>query len=177
MDRALANAHKRRSELRRELELVESFISLYERFAEDVSSNQASLPLARTPVFAPPVAVQTESEGASDAELHRDLKPANRPSRGLSREELRPLIAEELKAAGKPLTRGQILRRLDAKGIPVGGEADRAKNMGTILWRLKDSFVNLPNLGYWLKDQAYPPAEYDPDDLNSPDFIQRTLAE
>ena len=47
--------------------------------------------------------------------------------------------------------------------------------MGTIMWRLREHFVNLPGFGYWLRDHPYPLADYDPNDLNSPEAIDYTL--
>jgi hypothetical protein len=99
-----------------------------------------------------------------------ETKPENQPpstppttSKGLSREQLRPHIEAVIREAGKPLTRGNLLKKLDQRGTPVGGEADRAKNMGTIMWRLKDQFINLPGYGYWIKGEPCPAAGYDPE--------------
>jgi hypothetical protein len=68
-----------------------------------------------------------------------------------------------------------LLMKLDAKGVRVGGKADRSKNMGTILWRLKRDFVNLSGFGYWLRDKPFPDANYDPEDLNSPEAMDYVL--
>ena len=61
--------------------------------------------------------------------------------------------------AGKPMKRGALLRVFDAKGVPVTG-GDRAKVLGTVLWRLrKDNgqpeFINTEN-GYWPADIPVP---------------------
>ena len=45
--------------------------------------------------------------------------------------------------------------------------------MGTVMWRLKDQFVNLEGRGYWPRD--IPTKGYDPSDANSPEAIAHTL--
>jgi hypothetical protein len=64
---------------------------------------------------------------------------------------------------GRPLTRSQLVAALEERGIPLVGK-DRNKNLGTILWRHRHQFVQIPKLGYWLADQAlagiYNPEEW-----------------
>jgi hypothetical protein len=174
MDPVIQNAIRRRSDLRSELRDVERFLELYQQFKAPSDPRQATLDV-REPVE--DSEEQTESTATA-------FPPFNGPGvtpepaeavPGLSREELRPHIRETIIEAGKPLTRGQILRRLDAKDVRVGGKADRSKNMGTILWRLRDDFVNLTGYGYWPRDLAYVEAGYDPEDLNSPEAIDYVL--
>lgn len=54
-----------------------------------------------------------------------------------------------------PMTRGQIARELAARGTPLAGR-NVNKNLGTILWRHQDTFVNLEGLGYWLAEVELP---------------------
>jgi hypothetical protein len=58
---------------------------------------------------------------------------------------------EVLLEAGKPMKRGELVRAIEAKGIALTGK-DKNKNLGTILWRHPELFVNLDELGYWPKD-------------------------
>ncbi len=42
-----------------------------------------------------------------------------------------------------------------ARGIPLAGK-DKSKNLGTILWRFSDRFLNILGQGYWPKDAPSP---------------------
>ena len=177
MDKAVENALARRAQLRRELEEIEGFLALYDRF-KSLGSAQATLgiiaPATVAPVAGPApsfASIDLENEDSGGAkEEQSSPSPPQVAGKGLSREELRPHIEAIIREAGRPLTRGNLLRKLDQRGTPVGGQADRAKNMGTIMWRLKEHFVNLPGYGYWLKDVPYPALQYNPE---SPDADYR----
>ncbi|MDZ5450859.1 hypothetical protein [Labrys sp. ZIDIC5] len=58
---------------------------------------------------------------------------------------------EVLVDARRPMTRGELVRALEARGHVLGGK-DKAKNVGTILWRHRDKFIQIPELGYWPAD-------------------------
>lgn len=62
---------------------------------------------------------------------------------------------------GRPMTRSQIVASLEARGISVGG-VDKQRNMGTIMWRFRDKFVNIPHQGYWPADTPCPAVDYFP---------------
>lgn len=163
MDRVVGNALKRRTELRHELAEVERFLALYEQFKGVDYAQQPSFAV----VMEPQVAVDSvprdgsESERIASATVAADI-PSSSSVKGLSKLELKPYIEEVIKEAGRPLTRGQLLRKLDAKNVLVGGQADRSKNMGTIMWRLREDFVNLSGHGYWMRHTPYPAANYEP---------------
>ncbi|GAB4063967.1 hypothetical protein KHC28_14185 [Ancylobacter sonchi] len=53
--------------------------------------------------------------------------------------------------AGRPLTRYEIAKALEHQGVALVG-SDPIKNVGTILWRHRDEFENIPDRGYWPKD-------------------------
>lgn len=176
MERAFANAIRRRSELRQDLAEVEQFLALYERFKGIDDPSQPSL----YPRSLPTEHVQMEDEAGTEAiqvlaGVEKNDGVSERRQKGLSRLELKPHIDRIIRDAGRPLTRGMLLNRLDRHGVVVGGEADRAKNMGTIMWRLRADFVNLTGYGYWLRDEPFPEAGYDPNDLNSPENIDYIL--
>lgn len=160
MDPILSKAYERRSELRRELGDIDRFIQLYEMLRRETDLPQQSLDLTE---------VQTDSEEQKVSLRSLDRvgqgveEGESEARRGPTRDELRPFIDETLRGAGRPLSRGRLLKTLDNRGVRVGGEADRAKNLGTIMWRLKDHFVNLAGFGYWPKDTPYAPAGYVPE--------------
>lgn len=168
MDSAVFNAMKRREELREELGEVERFLKLYNKFKTSASPVQTALELHG-------VNIERDGEQTESGEPQvEEVTVAAPPRRGWTREMLRPQIRSTILAAGRPLTRTAILKALDERDIPVGG-SDRSKNMGTILWRLNGDFVSLEGFGYWPRNEPYPPAGYDPDDLNSPEAIAHTL--
>jgi len=78
--------------------------------------------------------------------------PEPKRERGiLSPDAIASEVRQLLLDAKRPMTRGQIVRELETRGIPLSGK-DKNKNLGTILWRHKHQFVQLPKLGYWLRD-------------------------
>jgi hypothetical protein len=63
-------------------------------------------------------------------------------------------IVESARAAmrerGRPLSRSRLVKILQGKGLRLGG-TDKAKNIGTVIWRSKQ-FDNIAGEGYWPKD-------------------------
>ena len=167
MDTAVFNAHKRREELRAELEEIDRFLRLYDKFKRASTGAQGALELRGVNVE------QAEEQSTSKATDAGGEVVSDTP-RGWTREQLRPKLREIIYEANRPLTRSGLLKALDERGIPIGG-TNRSKNMGTIMWRLSDDFVSLEGFGYWLRDRPYPPAGYDPADQNSPEAIKYTL--
>ncbi len=58
-------------------------------------------------------------------------------------------------AAGKPMTRGELVPKLIASGFELEG-GDKNKVFGTNLWR-SNRFLNLKRAGYWPKSAPLPP--------------------
>lgn len=70
-------------------------------------------------------------------------------------------VAEMMAAArriilteGRPLTRSDLLSRLEAEGYVIDGK-DKPKVLGTNLWR-SGQFEHVDKLGYWPKDTPLP---------------------
>lgn len=143
-DRAYDNAMKRRAELQAELEEIDRFLELWKSFAGTEPEHEVSAPQPhiRTRVRASQMAGADQANGA---EHHR--------ARGPSRKELEPIIRSILLEAGRPMPRGPLVGALAERGFPVGG-AEPSKNLGTIMWRLRDRFVNLEGRGYWPNDRS-----------------------
>ena len=100
--------------------------------------------------------------------LHRDPdRPAaaaaksGRPTRNLPKTRMANEVSLLLRDRQKPMTRTEIAEALELKGIPVAG-VDPSKAIGTILWRMRDEFVNLPGWGYWFIGEEFSPAAYKP---------------
>jgi hypothetical protein len=64
--------------------------------------------------------------------------------------EVRRMIVSE----GRPLNRGELVRRLEAAGYLIEG-GDKAKVLGTNIWR-SEAFVHIEGLGYWPRDVERP---------------------
>ena len=60
------------------------------------------------------------------------------------------------------MTRSEIVQAFADAGITIGGE-DQGKNMGTMMWRLKDRFTNLEGFGYWPADVENESCGYTPE--------------
>ena len=48
------------------------------------------------------------------------------------------------------MTRTELVNAMEEDGMLIGG-TDKAKNMGTIMWR-SNRFTNIEGLGYWPVD-------------------------
>lgn len=149
-DRAYQNALRRRAELQKALAEVDEFIRMWRRFAGTEPEQD--------------VAKMDDNAGQSS--------PIS--ERGLSREAVGEWAREFMLERGTPMTRGELVEAFHMRGLPIGG-VDPARNMGTIMWRLREDFVNIVGHGYWPRDKACPSVEYDPSDPNSPEAISHTL--
>lgn len=65
-------------------------------------------------------------------------------------EEVRRLIIGE----GRPLTRSELVRRLEAEGFVIAG-GDKRKVLGTNIWR-SNKFDHVEGQGYWPKGVPRP---------------------
>jgi hypothetical protein len=125
----LAKLLKRREELRLESEALEQLIKTYQKLLmlpQDPPENQ--LDLWKT----------QHSKKAKSAYVAEMLADARR------------MIID----AGQPLTRSDLLRRLEGSGYVIDGR-DRSKVLGTNIWR-SGRFIHVEGVGYWPKDIPLP---------------------
>lgn len=66
-----------------------------------------------------------------------------------------------IESNGQPMSRAELSAALAGHGIVLQG-TDPDMVLSTMLWRMQDKIVRLPNHGYWPTNKAYPPAGYDP---------------
>lgn len=131
MDDLLQRALERRDALRKELEAVESFLHAY---------------------------TTARVQKAEAKPKQRDLFSTPPSPRAIKRKAIESLLKEAeslILDAGRPLTRGQLLERLEDAGYRIEG-ADKSKVLGTNLWRSK-RFYTIDKVGYWPKDVDIPP--------------------
>lgn len=135
MDELLRLAYERRERLRRELALVENLITEHER-------------------------LESSTRRMASDNYQLELVPPSSPKRRRAAVDNSALFdaAERLiLAEGKPLSRSQLMTRLERDGFEFPG-TDKAKVFGTNLWRSR-RFISLKGLGYW--PEAHPlPAVY-----------------
>jgi hypothetical protein len=138
-DAAYQNALARRAALVKELERIDTFLSLYKEF--DVVGDSALLPSP----------VKASAASTNDAP---------RAPRGTGAKML-DLAEEAIREAGRPMLRPDLLKAIEERGLTVGGK-DPGATLASALWRDRDRFISLKGHGYWIKAQPYEPANYNP---------------
>ncbi|RYG96264.1 MAG: hypothetical protein EON58_12475 [Alphaproteobacteria bacterium] len=133
MDELLQKAIQRRDQLRAELEAVERFVASYLPLQARAEITPEQYPLGYD-VPAP------RSKAQQAAAVRAALDDAVR------------MMREE----GKPLTRGHLVKRLEAAGHALEG-GDKSKVLGTNMWR-SGRFINIKGKGYWPKGTPVPQA-------------------
>ena len=141
MDQAYQSALRKRDDLKRQLAEAEEFLRLWNRVLGSDAVDSV-----------------TPSTAMGQGEIAAQPLPKKSPTRDRAAEIARKIIL----AGGIPMTRGQLVEAFEARGTPVGGLNPR-RNMGTIMWRLRDRFINLEGLSYWPLDVANERCGYTPD--------------
>jgi hypothetical protein len=146
MDQAYENALRRKAEIQKELEEIELFLRLHSKFSSGMNPEPVSGSATALSVHA---IVKSDSDGSANA------KQRGRPS------EFADFMDLLITMRGRPLTRPELVEGLESQGIEIPSD-DKPRYLGTILWRFREKFRNLPGHGYWVKGIPYPPAGYDP---------------
>ncbi len=126
-DKSFREALAHREKLLEELRKVEDFLRLYEH------------------LFGAKATKPSATKGSSEVATRRRARNVLPPAR------LAEIAREIILESGHPMTRGQLVEAMEARGIPLAG-TDKSKNLGTILWRFSDRFQNIPGEGYWPSD-------------------------
>ena len=150
MNTAYANALKRKQEIEAELAKIDAFLDMYRQFS-------GSEPEQTEP--SPEESFQAGSTGTASQRRSRRLRP----------HEIADLAERVIRGAGHPLTRAEIVSRLESAGIELHSE-DKPRYVGTILWREKNRFTNIPGSGYVMADMATP-------EQNALDLIDKAIGE
>ena len=129
---------KRQEEVSAELIRVESILDNLRR-AEAIASREEL------------TGIQVPDPGHLSATSANSNNTGSRQQPALTPDEVLKEARAVLLENGKPLKRGNIVRAIEAKGMIVPG-ADKAKNLGTILWRAEHAFVSIEGYGYWPAD-------------------------
>lgn len=148
-----------KEEYRKKIEEIDLLTSLLQKYGiEDVLADQVDAErLFEAVGDKSPPTMQPARRRMMD--FGRPPTATDRPSRNLPRKRMSQVVTQILQERQKPMTRNEMVDALEMKGIPVAG-VDPAKAIGTILWRMRDEFVNLPGWGYWLIGEDFAPAAY-----------------
>lgn len=128
MSDKLQEARDRRRKLLEEIDLIDQFIGLHERLFGDASK-------------AP---IENVSSTQTQEPITPRIRRRNNPSQIADRAEA------VIRAVGHPVQRGELVKRIESDGLPIHSD-DKAKYIGTVLWRESDRFENIEGEGYWLK--------------------------
>ena len=84
-------------------------------------------------------------------------------------------IEKFLKDVGHPAARKRLMAVLTENALTLHG-TDPDMVLSTMLWRMKDRFIRLPGVGYWIKALPYAPAGYSPGDAEKMEAANRSSA-
>lgn len=89
-------------------------------------------------------------------------KPNQKAKRNSKKEDVADAALQFIRERGRPSPRTELYEALVDRGFTIEG-ADPEMVLSTMLWRMKDKIVRIPNYGYWPIDEVYAPADYHPD--------------
>ncbi len=139
MDPIIDKALKRLRELEMEMYSLEQFISTYESLT--------GTKIARDELLAIPNSrKRNENTEGTDA---TSGKKKNNPR------QIADIAERIIVELNRPLTRGEIVHELEKRDVLLESD-DKAKYVGTILWRHKNRFRNIEGVGYWVEGKPLP---------------------
>ncbi len=142
MPTPLENAQKRLEQLRQETARVEQFIRDYREFASGTETDQTELTSS---------VIVSGSSGNVSTEKSTQAVDKWRPARRKVRpDEIAQMIDRVIREVGQPMTRGQLVDALERRDVELAA-ADKARYIGTIIWRHKSIFMNIDGRGYWIR--------------------------
>ena len=145
MDQAYQSALRKRDDLKRQLAEADEFLRLWNRVLGSDAVDGV------TP---------STAKGQDEMRIGSATQPL--PQKSPTRERAAEIARKVTLSKGAPMTRSQLVEAFEAEGTPVGG-VKPSRNMGTIMWRLRDRFINLDGLGYWPADVANERCGYTPE--------------
>ncbi|MGN8169191.1 hypothetical protein [Agrobacterium sp. 22117] len=135
MDDAIRKALKKKRELESELRRIRTFIETYEELTGTT--------VIQDEMISEPDESQNSSVLSTTGIKRRIILPS--PAK------IAKVSADLIREAGRPLKRGEILERLEARGIRITSR-DKGKYLGTVLWRNREIFENIEGQGYSLRE-------------------------
>lgn len=129
-DEVYVRAQQRLTELENELLQVRQFIAMYDRMAANLG--RPSAPMGNMPSGTAALLIAQQQPRRRGAEKAAMLD-----------------VAAEILEAEQPMPTKDLLARVKARGIQVGG-ADEAHNLANYLGRAKDRFLSKRGEGWYL---------------------------
>jgi hypothetical protein len=144
-------SHQREADSRQmEMREVETFLTQYTRFSGE-SELRADADVKKN--------AHVKSDVANAAPERRNSRPSgNGP---ISQDQFEANARKLLIENGRPMKRGQLIKRFHSHGLRIGGN-DEVKNFGAKIWKAKDRFTNISGEGYWPRDVACSLVDYEP---------------
>lgn len=130
---AYQNAVSKRDALKKELEKIEEFLTIYQQFDSNVTTPDIS--------SKPSDSLQKIEETQPAAQRRKSLMKA-------SPIVLKDVAKAALREAGIALSRRQLIEAIEAKGYLFPG-ANKSNYMGSLIHRYKDEISRSENGGYW----------------------------
>lgn len=142
MDQVVVNALKKLRELQLETRNLELFIATYEQLSGTKIKRDELLSIPNSP----------EQNKNTDG-----TQPAP-PKRRQSPNQIAEIAERIIREMNRPMARGELVAELEKRDV-VLASGDKAKYLGTILWRHKHIFRNIDGEGYWVGDNPWAGAE------------------
>lgn len=139
----IVQCEERIKALRAEVSRAEDFLRLWTEFAVDSGEN-----------------VDNGETVQNAPESHGDGTPRPRP-KNPKKEDVAEAAREAIRERGKPIQRDELFHLLTERGWNIQGR-DPEMVFSTMLWRMQDRVVRIPKFGYWLPEEPFPEANYDP---------------
>lgn len=157
-DTALVNATKKRDslaaeinslaqradELKRELAKIDAWIAQWHEFAKE-----AELPV---------VAQHIIEIRPGEFEFSKRRRTTGNPKK----EDVAEAAIQIIKERNEPVSRADLFKALAERGVVITSGTDPEMVLSTMLWRMRDMVVRLKGGGYWLANEPYEPAGFDP---------------
>lgn len=142
---AVAQAQSQVQSARDDLDKIDQFIALWHEFA-GVEVEAADGPEEAL-----------EPVAHSTTEPRRGKRPRGNPKKELVAQVSREIID----ANGAPMLRAPLFAAVRERGLEIKG-ADPEMVFSTMLWRMPETIIRLPEVGYWLVERPYAPVNYMP---------------
>lgn len=125
MSQVVQELRERKAKLIEELDMIDQYLKLHQKLF--------------------PSAAPANKSGPETPDDAKETDAAKNDPR-----EVAARVVAILREHGKPIQRGELVRKIEESGLPIHSK-DKNKYLGTVLWRNRDTFVNIEGHGYWIK--------------------------
>lgn len=162
-DPAVRRALQRRQELQEELKQVDLFLALYEKFVgpvggtDDTQMSVSNLWKAHdTPELG-----FNDLVSAVPPTPNAPAVPTSSKTPRMNNKAFVALTREILLDNGRPIEKDDLLKRIQARGLRIGG-SNESETMKSKLWRAKAEIIRIQGAGYWPIDVPCSAVSYSP---------------